>query len=202
MTSYFARNIVCRSATVEDCHHIASLALIAGEGIPAFFWSETLQSGERVEDVGAAEAGRTDQNFSYLNCVMAETATGIAGMLLAYRLPPATQKCDMSNLPAFIRPLIELEEEVPDSFYINMLAVYPAYRKAGIGEVLMAEVDARARSAGCDLSSLEVFEENGGAVRFYQRLGYETIDSRAVVAHDCCPHDGRILLMTRRVAQV
>jgi ribosomal protein S18 acetylase RimI-like enzyme len=61
----------------------------------------------------------------------------------------------------------------------------------------MEQVDRLATAAGCTLSSIEVFDENSGALRLYQRLGYEVVEQRPVIPHDCYPCTGEILLLTR-----
>ena len=45
-----------RKATKSDCRAIAGLALIAGEGIPAYFWERSKKPGQQIEDVGAQNA--------------------------------------------------------------------------------------------------------------------------------------------------
>jgi len=188
-----------RNATRADCPAIAELALMAGEGIPAFFWEQARKAGQTLLEVGAQNAASDTENFSWRNTRLALIDNAIAGMLLAYRLPVVDPDEGLAGYPAFIRPLIELEWCVPESFYINMLATYPAYRNRSVGTRLMEQVDSLAGEAGCALSSLEVFDENTGALRLYQRLGYEVIEQRPVIPHACHPYTGEILLLTRVV---
>ncbi|WP_111495309.1 GNAT family N-acetyltransferase [Marinobacter bohaiensis] len=188
-------------ATPEYGLSIAELALIAGEGVPGYFWEQARQPHQSALEYGAEKAAGGAQNFSYRNVHLAMDRDRVAGMLLAYRLPDAGEFEDLDALPDFIRPLVELEQRVPGSYYINMLATYPAYRHQGIGSALMARVDGWAIEAGCELISIQVFEKNEGAVRLYRRLGYMEVDSRPVVGHPSMPHDGRILLLIRRVGQ-
>lgn len=122
-------------------------------------------------------------------------------MLLAYRLPEAEAAQDLEAFPEFIRPLIELERCVPGSFYINMLATYPRYRGRGVGTSLMRSVVCLAAEAGCTTISVEVFEQNAGALRLYQRLGYRIVEQRGVIAQPCHPYTGRVLLLTKTVHQ-
>lgn len=173
---------------------------MAGEGIPAFFWEASRKDGQTQLDVGAQNAASETENFSWRNATLAELDGAVAGMLLAYRLPPVDAADSLDEYPAFIRPLIELEQCVPESFYINMLATYLAYRNRSVGSRLMGEVDRLAAAAGCGLSSLQVFDENMGALRLYRRLGYEVVEQRAVIPHACHPYTGQVLLMTRAVA--
>lgn len=189
-----------RPATRQDTRAIAELALMAGEGIPAYFWAQSQQQGEEILDVGARNALSETENYSYRNVQLALLKGEIAGMMLAYRLPPAGEVADLSEYPEFIRPLIELEQCVPNSYYINMLATYPHFRHQGVGSALMARVDPLARQRGCTLSSIEVFDENSGALRLYERLGYRVIGQRPVVEHTSHPYRGNVLLLTRNVA--
>lgn len=180
---------------------IAELAMMAGEGIPAYFWKQSLQADEDIYDVGARNAGSEDENFSYRNTWLAWLNHQLAGMLLAYRLPAAEQAEDPAGYPEFIRPLIELENRVPGSFYINMLASYPQFRGRGVGTALMAEAERLAGAAGCDSTSIQVFEENSGALRLYQRLGYSIIDQRTIILHPCFRYTGQVLLLTRKLPE-
>lgn len=187
-----------RKANRSDVHDIAKLALIAGEGIPAWFWKQSTAEAQSIEDAGAEKLLSETENFSYRNVHVAVTDGKVAGMVLAYRLPDEDNAEDLDELPEFIRPMVELEQCVPGSFYINMLATFPQYRNMSIGTKLMGMVDSLASDAGCSTTSIEVFEQNEGALRLYQRLGYELAERRRVVPHECHPYDGELLLLTRR----
>lgn len=189
-----------RKATRADCRALAELALMAGEGIPAFFWEEARQPGQDLIDVGSEVVASEEANFSYLNAHVAELDGTIAGMMLAYRLPAGEDAEALDELPEFIRPLVELEQCVPGSFYINMIATYPGYRGRGVGTGLLGSVDRLAQAAGCSLASIEVFEQNQGALRLYERLGYRVVERRTVVPHPCHPYTGDLVLLTRAVA--
>ena len=188
-----------RSATKQDCRAIAELALMAGEGIPAYFWAQTKRTGQTIEEVGAQYAASETDNFSFRNVQVAIIDRQIAGMLLAYRLPAAGDADDPADYPDFIRPLIELEQCVPESFYINMLATYPDYRKRAVGSTLMEHANKLAARAGCEQLSVEVFAQNDGALRLYQRLGYLIAETCQVIPHPCHPYTGDLVLLTKDV---
>jgi ribosomal-protein-alanine N-acetyltransferase len=59
--------------------------------------------------------------------------------------------------------------------YVVTLDVAPDYRQRGLGRRLIREVEASAMAAGVRWMQLHVFTENGGAIRFYERMGYEQI---------------------------
>lgn len=184
-------------ACKADCRAIAELAMMAGEGIPAYFWQQSLKQNEDLFDVGARNAASETENFSYRNTWLSFVDGEVAGMLLAYRLPDADQSDNPEDYPKFIQPLIELENRVPGSFYINMLATYPAFRGQGIGAALMAEAEQQATMVGCNKITVQVFDENTGAVKLYKRLGYSRIDEREVIPHSCLRYRGKVLLLEK-----
>jgi ribosomal protein S18 acetylase RimI-like enzyme len=188
-----------RKAAKADCHSIAELALIAGEGIPAYFWEQSRKPGQEIEDVGAQSAASETANFSFRNVHLAVIDNAIAGMLLSYRLSASESPDNLADYPEFIRPLIELERCVPGSYYVNMLATYPRYRKQAVGTTLMSLAYKLAASAGCKIISVEVFEQNEGAIRLYQRLGYAIAEKRRVIPHPSHPYNGNIALLTKKL---
>ena len=52
-------------------------------------------------------------------------------------------------------------------------------------------------AAGCEESSVEVFEQNEGAVRLYERHGFRIVARRPVVPQPCYPYGGDGVLVTR-----
>ena len=186
-----------RKAVINDCKSIAELALMAGEGIPAYFWEEAKRENQDIIDVGANNLKSETENFSYRNVTIAEINNKIAGMLLAYKLPPSNNDENLDDYPEFIRPLIELELCVPNSYYINMIATYPEFRGMSVGSNLMDTVSESAVDVGCNLIGIEVFEQNHGALKLYQRLGYKIVEKRKVIPHASHPYTGDILLLTK-----
>jgi [ribosomal protein S18]-alanine N-acetyltransferase len=62
-----------------------------------------------------------------------------------------------------------------DDAHLDLLAVAPAYRRAGIGRQLIEWLEKCAVVAGIFTVALEVRAENEGAQRFYERLGYRVL---------------------------
>lgn len=86
--------------------------------------------------------------------VMAETSGGeMAGFVIAHLEPAA----------AGLRG------------YIVTLDVLPEYRHSGLGTRLIGQVERRVQLAGARWMDLHVFTGNDGAIRFYERVGYERI---------------------------
>ena len=55
---------------------------------------------------------------------------------------------------------------------IHDLAVHGDCRGQGVGSLLLAAIDDRARELGCCRVTLEVVEDNPGAKRLYERTGF------------------------------
>jgi ribosomal protein S18 acetylase RimI-like enzyme len=59
-------------------------------------------------------------------------------------------------------------------FHINQLAVNREYRGKGVGTQLIREAEKHAEKEGIDIIDLFVSENNPGAFRLYDSLGFET----------------------------
>lgn len=194
-----AIDIVVRRATPEDARPLAELMNMAGEGLPAYLWSQHCGPDESALDFGTRRVAGTEGGFSHVNARVAEVGRRVAGMLLGYRLPEPDDPGDLDQCPPVVRPLLELEALAPGSWYVNAVATDPACRGQGVGTRLMAEAEALARDSGAATLSLIVAEGNAGAVRLYERLGYTRLAHRPVEPYPGCSHKGRYVLMTRAV---
>ena len=68
--------------------------------------------------------------------------------------------------------------------YVDELAVAASHRGQGIGKKLMEAVKAWAKQQGIREIELNVWEENGRAIHFYEKLGYQTIRRRMWIQVD------------------
>src|SRR3989304_323610 len=62
-----------------------------------------------------------------------------------------------------------------DDAHLDLLAVAPPYRRAGVGRRLIEWLEKCAVVAGICSVTLEVRERNEGARLFYERMGYRTV---------------------------
>ena len=71
-----------------------------------------------------------------------------------------------------IKPMPDKVYFVPaTSLYIDDLCVDEASRKCGVGEALFRFVCGEASRLGCSSVTLNVWEKNGAARRFYEKMG-------------------------------
>ena len=187
-----------RAATKEDCYDIARLFRIASDGVVDYVWSTLAPKypGLAPLEIGARRYASEEGNFSYKNCVVAERDGAVIGMLFTF---PIEDRQEVGDEPA--DPILEPYEklEIPGSLYICALALFPKFRGRGLGTEMLSIASKQARERGFDKLSLLVFEQNEGAVRLYERNGFEVVDRAPVVPHDLIHHTGEVLLMASEV---
>jgi ribosomal-protein-alanine N-acetyltransferase len=91
--------------------------------------------------------------------VVAEEGRELAGFCIAQRVPDSE-----SGVNPRVGHLVG---------HIVTIDVAPAYRRRGVGRLLMGEVESRMRIAGAAILRLEAAEDNLPALRFYAGLGFE-----------------------------
>lgn len=142
---------------------------------------------EDVNKVFTTLAGREDSQYSYRNTRIALTPEGEkAGICVSYdggdlkrlRRSFFEEACktlgweiseeEMDSLPA------ETSEE---EFYLDSLAILPAYRGKGIGKLLIADANEKAKNANLPLGLL-VADHNPNARQLYESQGFKPVGRR------------------------
>ena len=173
-----------RRATPGDAHALAELGDMAGDGLPLHLWSRIAEPGEDGWAVGRERARQDVGSFSHLNAIVAEEAGRVVACLIGYQEPDDPAPIDYETMPPIFAPLQELENMAPGTWYVNVLACYPAFRARGYGTRLLAVADAIAADAGAQGLSLIVSDANDNARRLYERVGYCETASRPMVKED------------------
>ena len=187
-----------RPATKADAPALAVLVDIAGEGMPAYMWSTLKAPGQSLLEVGRQRAQREQGGFSYRNSVVAEVDGEIAASLVGYRLDdPYDLDASLADTPDIVRPLVRLEARAPGSWYVNVLATFPEFRRQGIAGRLLEIAEQKAREQGAPSSSVIVASWNGPAARLYTSAGYAGLARETALPFPGCPHQGDWLLMVK-----
>ena len=169
-----------RHAIIDDARVLAELVNDAGEGLPHYLWGTLAESGEDAWDVGRRRAARDDGSFSYRNAAIIERDEHCAGCLIGYEISDDPEPI-ADDMPAMFVPLQELENLVPGTWYVNVLAVRPQFRGHGLGTQLLDLADKTAQSLGKRRLSVIVSDANAGARRLYERCGYSQSATRPIV---------------------
>lgn len=195
-----------RTATEADCLAIARLMQIASDGVCDYLW--TLQQEQFPEltllEIGAIRYGTADAAFSYSNCVLAVTGDTIQGMVMAFAIPPQDPAAPLSTpfvggSTAIADVLSPYLLEQPNSWYICALAIFPEYRRQGLGAQLLHCAAQQGKDQGFRELSLLCFEENTAAMHLYRSYGFKIIARRPVISHPLIRRSGDVLLMTQTI---
>lgn len=186
-----------RRAEREDAAVLAQLVNYAGEGLPEYLWGKMAGPGEDAWTVGRARAGRTEGSFSYCNATLIETADHeVAGALIGYKIPYEVQPVP-DDMPALFRPLQELENLAPGTWYVNVLGVQPQFRGQGHGTRLLGLADKYGRASGRHGMSVIVSDANTGARKLYERCGYTERAQREMVKEGWVNEGRNWVLLTK-----
>ncbi len=172
-----------RPANVGDAPLLAELVNIAGEGLPLYLWAQMAERGETAWDVGRRRAARETGSFSFRNATLIEYQGRAVGCLIGYGIPETVEPIP-DDMPDMFRPLQELENLVPGTWYVNVLAVVPDCQNNGLGTALLEEAERVGRAAANRGLSVIVSDANKDARRLYEKCGYRELAQRAMVKDD------------------
>jgi [ribosomal protein S18]-alanine N-acetyltransferase len=79
---------------------------------------------------------------------------------------------DVSEMVGFVIVHVERAAEGWRG-YVVTLDVAEEHRRRGVAQMLMEQAEARVAAVGARSMELHVFTGNEGAIRFYERMGYE-----------------------------
>jgi ribosomal protein S18 acetylase RimI-like enzyme len=167
------------TATVEEGLAFARLLEQAQEGM------FRIMLGPRAGAIVAGAFARPGHELAYEHVVFAEQGGWIVGMASGYtseahrrftdeplRAAAGWRRYRMAAFTRFNRRALRFMATLADGdFYLRSLAVEPSRRGGGIGTLLMAAVEDRARDAGARCLALDVAGKNRDARRLYERLG-------------------------------
>ncbi len=162
-----------RAARPDDVDDFLRLLLMSDKAfLPSLF-------GDDFDRIirGIFESG--NGLFGYPNVRIVEVENRVAGMLLAYtheQMVTAMAQWETEEE----RPAADDEPAPgarsgwvnPGEYYLANMAVFPEFRRQGLGRLLLADAEARARRQGCSRLALDVEAENRDAVRLYERAGF------------------------------
>jgi ribosomal protein S18 acetylase RimI-like enzyme len=186
----------------SELFQLAQLYLMAGHGTVEVIYQNLLPNLSVEEILVKRRIRPTGTSVSIENWWVAILGTEIAGGLVAYPIADRAQhrREDLltADRSAIFQPVAELLAQAPDSFYINVIAVFPAHRNRGVGNALLEHARTQAIRLGFNELSLFTFEEDQGLIRYYEKLGFQIIARSPVAAHPQLTLSGHLALMTRQ----
>jgi ribosomal protein S18 acetylase RimI-like enzyme len=186
-----------RKAMPADARAMADLVHFASEGLALYLWTKSAPPGVDPWAIGRERARREAGSFSYRNTVVAESEGRVAAGLIGY---PIADTPEPANLPPMAVPLQELEDLVPGTWYVNVLAAYPEHRGRGYGTALLGIAEQLARQTRRRGMSIIIADTNTGARRLYERCGYREVARRRMVKEGWQHPGTEFVLLTKRLA--
>ncbi|MFT3974621.1 MAG: GNAT family N-acetyltransferase [Amaricoccus sp.] len=187
-------SVTIRPARRPDAPDLARLGDMAGHGLPSFLWRRSAAPGQDPMEIGIARASRDNSGFSWTNATVAEIDGRVAAALVTCPIGDTPEPLD--GLGPIVATLQALENRALGSQYVNVLAVYPEFRRRGLGRRLLAEA---ARLAGPRRLSLIVEDANANARRLYESFGFRVADE-APMAKEDWQTDGTTWILMERPA--
>lgn len=190
-----------RAARKADASEMVALIDCAGYGMPLWIWQGMKSDEASVLEVGRMRAMRDEGGFSYRNAHIIEDDGNVMGMLIGYPIDDPYDMGDMEKTPEAFRPLVELEAQVPGSWYVNVVAVHAEHRGKGLGSRLLNHAEYVARQTRNGTMSIIFESRNLNAYSLYERLGYREAARRPRVAFPGdATHSEEWILMKKRVS--
>ena len=195
-------DITLRAAQDKDAPALAELAIMAAHGVMNLLY-EGLIPGHSVAEAIIERRLRNPASFCALRhwCV-AEDAQGqvLGGLNSLPNVELAKSVSDPAIGPDRLEPLTKLFELDPflaDTYYVNMIAVFPQHRRSGAGRALMLKAERLARQSGLRAIGLTTFEADAGLIVFYSKLGFTIRERRSIPPHPMFEFSGNWVLMIR-----
>lgn len=191
-----------RPANKNDSNFLVPLVAISSGGVWPAVWKALAYDGETVEASGARYLTNPLSDLSVDNTILAESNVNPIGAMIRYREKSlSSNEPESHGHPPLPRDLINAlqpyrELSDPDSLFIAELCLLPEARGQGFGSRFLEYAREEADAQGLPRITLRVFSDNVGAVRLYERSGFEISDQRPVVRHPDIKVAGSVLLMS------
>ena len=180
--------VTIRPALQSDAAFVAEMIhLSMGHLADYLFGADQPSVRIYIENLVRRNAGRFAARLSYV----AESAGMLKGALVSFR----GAGIDRINLATFPHLFPELglritlgfmwrgvnlpggAEAKADEYYISNIGVHPSAQGQGIGSALLKFAEKTAIEAGLPKTSLIVGSYNQNALRLYQRIGYQIVET-------------------------
>ena len=196
--------VLIRDAVLDDASALADVCIMAAHGVMELFY-EGLVPGKSVSDLVISQRILEPASFAALTRwrVAVDSSGNFLGAMncMDHRVmmeAPDDPLLDEARY-APIAGLLELEAAAAPSYYVNIIATYPQYRRSGVGLTLMHEAERLARLEGFGRMCLCTFDTGDGPLGFYGRLGFEVVDTRPIDPHPAIGVTGNFVLMAREL---
>lgn len=177
----------------DDADIVARLNNMASGGLLFSIWNKVASNNDDPWEQGRLQ--QIDQMNSGWVMIVIDQGDGVEAVLMGQPHPDEpvpTEEVD----PVWV-PLIDLENLMPGSWCLNVIATLPEFRGRGHGAKLMDHAEALARNGGHGALALVVADVNSDAIRLYHSKGFSEIARRPMVKGDWVGPGEDWVLMTK-----
>ncbi|MCD6358939.1 MAG: GNAT family N-acetyltransferase [Dehalococcoidia bacterium] len=181
--------LTIRSAMPEDAEVGAQLICMAMGEVAVFLFG--FHNPDRAREVVEKLFANGNNRFSHQFADMAIVDGNAVGLLFScsgeevkqLSTPMVWQTMRIYNPLEFLLflrntvPLVGGKEAEADEYFISDLAVLPEFQKKGIGTLLLAHAEDKAKAERLKKCSLTVAIDNNNALKLYQRIGYQIVEN-------------------------
>lgn len=164
----------------DDADTVARLNDMASGGLLLSTWTKAAGDGGDPWEQGRLQ--QIDQMNSGWVMIVLDQGNGVEAVLMGQ--PHPDEPVNTEGIDPVWVPLVDLENLVPGSWCLNVIATLPECRGRGHGATLMAQAEALAREGGHGALALVVANANTDAIRLYHRNGFSEMARRPMVKGD------------------
>ena len=197
-------DVLIRDAVAADAEALAEVCIMAGHGVMQLLY-EGLLPGKSLTDIIIARRLLNLESFAALPRWRVVTDLGgeVLGGLNSFPHEVlmnalADPLIDAPRL-APIAALSELEATATQTYFVNVIAIFPSARGTGAGYALMQEAERLARAQNFRRMALGTFGGDEKLISFYRRQGFEVVATRPMAPHPIFETDGDWALMQREL---
>ena len=179
-------SVKIRKADPRDAEDFANLVVMSA---PVLF---LLLFGDSATELLKELFVHPHHLFSYTHCYFALLNSKIVGMIFSYDGKTSKKQGLRTGIllvrymkfrffkrfRLFMKSQSIFGEVAENENYISNIAVYPGFRGAGFGKMLLTKAEDEAKALGLERCVLDVDASSEGAIGLYQKMGY-TIDGNA-----------------------
>lgn len=185
-----------RMGQPADSADLALLFDAASRRICAWLWGTLAAPGQSWFEVGRDRIRNLPQATSHhSNWHVAQVQDQTIGALFGFSVPEPYDRVTLDELPAPLRPMVELEMVAKGCWLLQAVALFPEHRRLGHGPALVARACQAAREAGHRRIALQVESPNTGAIALYRRCGFTDWQRRVFVPFPGSDDEGDWILM-------
>ena len=191
-----------RPAERQDAGFLVPLVAESSGGVWPAVWKALAAENQTTEAYGEAYLADPANDLGIKNTTLVELEGRPVGAMICYREDHATSSASGTRegpalppgLAEALRPYRELSD--PESLFIAEICFLPEARGQGLGTRLLQHARDAAIAASLPRLTLRVFSDNAGAVRLYQRFGFQVVGERPVAPHPDIHVTGSVFLMS------